>query len=175
MGTGHVEDLAWLARMAQRHPPPWPEVFVETGTYEGKTTRLALRLFRQVYTVELSRDLFEKFSPELGALGVTCFLGDSADVLDTLSQRLQREVFFYLDAHANPSMPSTATGPLPLWEELRVLAARKFHDIIAIDDVASFGHGPTPDWDDVNETRIRDYFPGAREVVQMGDQLVIYR
>lgn len=178
MGNGFVEDAAWLDALRCRQTSSRPEVFVETGTYRGVTARLALAQFREVHTIELSPTLFAEISPALEDEGAQCWCGDSAIMVPHMVTMFEEPVFWYLDAHWWPeSEPDVAHGELPLWAELNALAARPhtYHDVIVVDDVSCFGHGPQPAWSDVSLERIAALFPDAREVVLLGDQAAVYR
>lgn len=169
-----------LTRIRMRHQgaQPPPAVFVETGTFHGKTTRWAAEQFREVHTVELHPEWYAMATRELMPLGVRCYLGDSAEVVPRLAQEIAEPALWYLDAHWFTRVAGVAGQdvPLPLWAELEAIAARQFRDIIAVDDVASFGKSqPTPEWESVSLERIAGYFPAHREAVILGDQAVVYR
>ena len=157
---------------------PSPAVFVETGTFHGKTTRLAVAQFREVHTVELHVDWHREAVEQLGPLGVHCHQGNSAGIVPILATHIQEPVFWYLDAHWFKVAPGVAGEdvPLPLWAELDAIAARSFPDIIVVDDVASFGKTePTPEWADVSLASIAAKFPDRKEALVMWDQAVVYR
>ena len=174
MGIFETEDADWLERLRMRNPPP-PAVCVETGTGSGTFTRLALKAFRDVYTVELSQSLVAEHHPGLAAEGANCWQGDSADIVPRLAVDLKEPVFWYLDAHWFNGGQDVAQGDLPLLSELWAIAQRPYRDVIVVDDVNCFGNGPQPEWEVITAERIAAFFPGALEVVQMGDQFVVYR
>jgi hypothetical protein len=153
-----------------------PRVFVESGTFHGKTTKWAVPRFAVVHTIELARTLYADAVSELAPLGVTCHHGDSRQVIPQLAASIQERAVWFLDAHwlNNPAAAGNGT-PLPLSAELTALAARPFLDTIIVDDVASFGHEEyQPGWGQVSLTWIATYFPGAvtRQVV---DSVVVQR
>jgi len=41
------------------------EIFIETGTYMGGTSKLASNLFKQVHTIEISESLYANFKNDL--------------------------------------------------------------------------------------------------------------
>ena len=58
------------------------DVFIETGTYLGGTTKWASTHFDRVYTIERAENLYRQNSVELSGLkGVLTLLGDSRQVL----------------------------------------------------------------------------------------------
>ena len=152
--------------------------FVESGTFHGKTTRLAVEQFAAVHTIELNADWYTEAVRDLVPLGVKCYHGNSADLVPQLASEIEEPVVWYLDAHWFKLVPDVAgeTEGLPLWAELEALAKRPYADVIVVDDVASFGKTePTPEWIDVSLEKIASYFPGHREAVILRDQAVVYR
>jgi hypothetical protein len=168
-----------------------PRVFVETGTWHGDSTRLALTRFAEVHTIELSATLFGEYSPALTEAGAHCYQGDTRVLLPQLALTIQEPVCWFLDAHWTDQCAGAMRGPLPLWEELEVLSGRTYADIVIVDDVHSFGthraaalkerparavlFKEQPEWDGVSLSKIAKYFPKHREAVILGDQAVVYR
>lgn len=167
-----------LAAILHAYPDP-PDIFVETGTFHGKTTRWAVKLFRQVHTIELQEQWYAEAVRKLTPLGVRCYRGNSAEWVPRLVRMLEGEpVCWFLDAHFFHCVPGVAgkESPLPLWEELKAIATRDTADIVIVDDVHAFGTSdPTPEWLDVSLERIAAYFPQCREAKIIGDQAVIYK
>jgi hypothetical protein len=121
-------------------------IFVETGTFRGRTTRWASEHFRKVYTIELSQPHYDRHSGELRALGnVVPLQGDSRTVLaDVLAQLGGEPVLFWLDSHWSNLESGTAgqAAECPLAQELEILAKRR-DDIILIDDARCFLAAPS--------------------------------
>lgn len=169
-----------LAALHTRHVAslPAPAVFVESGTFHGDLTRLALGRFREVHTIELHMSWHADAVRALGPLGVRCYQGDSATWVPLLAQELVEPVFWFLDAHwfKRAKGVAGADRPLPLWAELEAIARRPYPDIVVVDDVHCFGTSePTTEWLEVSLERIASYFPGHREAVILHDQAVVYR
>ena len=80
---------------------------VETGTFLGDTTRKFSVGMNWVHTIEIDERLYEfakKGIEDDGCGNVTCWLGDSADVIpkiikDYNENHPTKKVVFYLDAH----------------------------------------------------------------------------
>lgn len=167
---------AQLMALRTRHPEP-PRIFVETGTFEGKTTRFALEQFPVVHTIELEHDRFWRALTDLGPAGAQVHHGDSRCWVPRLAQQIESPVFWYLDAHwfNVPGVAGQREG-LPLWDELEAIGERPWPDVVVVDDVHSFGTDqPTAEWWAVSLERIAAYFPGHREAVVLGDQAAVYR
>jgi predicted O-methyltransferase YrrM len=105
--------------------------YIETGTYQGMTTRFLSETARlrgtQVYSCEINAEYFEIARHTAGSMAnVHLFHGDSVEFLKSLTPRLSNAVnFVYLDAHWYDH--------LPLRDELSVLADWR-NTVIMIDD-----------------------------------------
>ena len=120
-----------------------PEVFgafVETGTFHGHTTALAAQLFRIVYTIELSEQLFHETKDRLNHFRNVRFIhGNSASEIAGLCKRIDEPAVFFLDAHYSGGQTAFGEKEVPLYEELTEIAARSQSDLIIIDDYRLFG------------------------------------
>lgn len=123
-------------------------VLVETGTFRGDTTRVGARFFDRVYTIELSKELYEhnlkRFS---GKKNIFLHQGDSDKVLKELMNTVlmntvsgNERMVFWLDAHYSGSGTSKREGKCPVLDELEAI---KFHPrrdhCVLIDDADMFG------------------------------------
>jgi hypothetical protein len=117
-----------------------PDVFVETGTYRGDTTAGAAALFREVHTIELSRELYERARERFkDTENVTCHHGDSAKVLRALAPTINEPAVFYLDAHWAGGNTARGEVEAPLLEEIDSIMARSQKDVVVIDDLRLIG------------------------------------
>lgn len=101
---------------------------VETGTYEGWTTRELVKL-APTWTVE-AVERFAKKAGDLGALGIKAFVGRSYDVLDQIlsgQDGPKGPILFFLDAHG-----PTYHDPSPLPQELEMIAKYQIKDAVII-------------------------------------------
>lgn len=121
-------------------------VFVETGTNEGKTPWALKETFQEIHSIELYEPLYraavEMFA---GWPNVHCHLGDSTDVLPGLLGELTQPALFWLDGHY--SGPGTGHGAKssPICEELRLILEddpSDFDHVILVDDARIFDGGP---------------------------------
>lgn len=115
-------------------------MFIETGTYQGDTTALAATIFPHVYSIELSRELFEKARKRFAKNEqIHLYEGDSVKLLPYLLKLSKERMMLFLDAHF--SMGSTVKGEVntPILSELTILKESKIADaIILIDDTRMF-------------------------------------
>jgi len=116
------------------------QICVETGTYDGRSTRLASQMFDEVHTIEIN-PAFQAGGrancQEQGCANITFWLGDSRTLLPGLVASLGRQSFFWLDAHvAAPQFG--AVDDWPLLDELDIINTSPWVHIIAIDDAHCF-------------------------------------
>jgi len=116
---------------------------VETGTYQGCTTRALAAMVPAVYTIEISPDMFAESGERLaGVPNVRRYCGASPDVLPGLLPQIERPALYYLDAHWN--------GNYPLPREVEIIALHDPRPVILMHDMQVPGHpelhaDPQPD------------------------------
>ena len=93
--------------------------FVETGTYRGDTSAMAMHLFEKVYTIEVDSNLYYNAIRRFNGSNVEVLNGDSIDVLGQLLPNINSRIIFWLDGHN--SGPGTGVGKIdfPILEELK--------------------------------------------------------
>ena len=119
-----------------------PAVAVETGTSYGDTAAGLGLTFRKVYTIEMLEHVHNAAKERIPYDNVECVLGDSAVELPRLCKEISEPVFFYLDAHVCCADwgESAKENPMPLWDELKAIAARGIiGDVVAVDDAHTWG------------------------------------
>lgn len=115
--------------------------FVETGTFTGHTTEVAMHYFSTVNTAELSSEHYyracEKFAPYSH---VHPHWGDSGRILSTILSKLQGQTLFWLDAHYSGSDTAFSGCGTPIMEELEAIRLNGClqNAIIMIDDIRLF-------------------------------------
>jgi hypothetical protein len=116
---------------------------VETGTYQGVTTRGLAALVPAVYTIEIDPGRFEDSRERLADLpNVRPLLGASPDVLPGLIPQIEKPALYYLDAHWDEHYP------LP--REVEIIAEHDPQPVIVMHDMLVPGHpelhaDPQPD------------------------------
>ena len=114
-------------------------VFIESGTFHGGTTRWASRHFGTVHTIERARSLYDLHSNELKQTkGVNAHFGDSRDVLPIIVDGLKDErAVFWLDGHWSGGTTAGAQDECPLLGELGLKEMKpKANRIIRVAGVA---------------------------------------
>lgn len=140
------------------------QVFIETGTHHGDTTRIASVIFEEVFTFEINKIFYEFAKRKLKSLdcnNVHHQLGDSVVLLDTLLDIESRPAFFFLDAHHHHMTTSldvymdNGSTTTPLMDELAIINKKygKVPAIICIDDVRLWRSENT-DWSNVDDQKI---------------------
>jgi hypothetical protein len=128
-----------LASTVQRHFRY--EVAVETGTYQGASTRVLREFVGRVYTIESNFALYEKSRQALANdLGIHIVFGSSPVVLPSILGSLDSCGLFWLDAHWFPEVAEAIGSQCPLLEELTILAQWPFigDSCVLIDDARMF-------------------------------------
>jgi len=124
-------------------------VFVETGTFLGHTTERVARLFRTVYTIELSPEIYLATRARLSDHANVVFInGDSATEVQRLCGEIDEPAVFFLDAHFAGGNTAFGAKEVPLYEELSAIAERAWCDLIIIDDFRLFDKTGTSGSDD---------------------------
>jgi hypothetical protein len=152
---------------------------IETGTYRGDSTELLSRYFRQVATIELSEQLYERAKRRFeGNTHVTCYLGDSAKVLPLVLPDVDGPILYWLDGHWSGGI-TASESECPLLAEIDVINQSPFSDssAILIDDARLFLGPPPPPhrpdaWPSFLDVFDRLRSVHARYVTLMGDIIV---
>lgn len=122
--------------------------FVETGTYEGKTLKLAVEsgMYKRIVSIELDRSLYVRVVQEPWPRHVELYRGDSPDVLEDVLNADELTLIF-LDAHRTGRGGGKFTGhgrngecpvinelaaidtvPWKIWPTIKIHDARMFRD-----------------------------------------------
>jgi len=111
-------------------------IFIETGTYMGSTSKWASTQFKKVHTIELSEFIYNQIKDDLLQMGnITPHFGDSRDVLpNILANIINENIIFWLDGHYSAGITAGKDSPCPLLKELDIILSRSNDDIIIIDD-----------------------------------------
>ena len=115
-------------------------VFVETGTYWGNTVEAMRGHFSEIYSIELSPELYENAKKRFSMdSGVHLFLGDSGKILREIIPALAQRPLFWLDAHYSEGCTARGTVDTPIVQELEAILNLCPHGVVLIDDAWAFG------------------------------------
>jgi hypothetical protein len=122
-----------IRRYASRFCTP---VLVETGTYRGTTVHAMRRRFAQIYSIELSEELYERARERFaGDAHVHILHGDSGELLPVLARRIEEPCLFWLDGHFSDWGTARGVRDSPLERELEaVLERTQDRDVVLVDD-----------------------------------------
>ena len=157
--------------------------FVETGTFEGRSLQIAVGMFDECYSVDISESYYrmgiEQFS---GIPTVNLALGSSAEFL-----RVNRELFsssptvFWLDAHwCAADHTSDSTGQSPLLQEIEALGALHPMSTLLIDDARLYLAPPlyphrVNEWPDLHDVMAKLLASSAgHRMMVLNDVIVFY-
>jgi hypothetical protein len=114
---------------------------VETGTFEGASTRILAGMFERVETIELSFRLALRAKLRfLFAPNVRVMRGDSASLLAPAVE----PTLYWLDAHWSGDQTAGETRECPVLDELLATSPGTAKDCYLIDDARLFTSPPPP-------------------------------
>lgn len=120
------------------------KILVETGTYYGDMVEAMKKYFDQIYSIELSRDLYEKALKRFkGVENIELLHGDSAIELGNAIKKINHPALFWLDGHYSGGVTAKGKCDTPIYEELEhILSTQNRMQVIIIDDARCFGTDP---------------------------------
>lgn len=143
--------------------------FVETGTYQARTTLAAANVFEKVYSAELSSSLYQTSWHKVlteKKLNINLFCGSSIAFLNYVVPNLFLTTIFFLDAHWSGGITAKGESNTPILEELECIKINRLVDcVILIDDIRCFAKNnlnPEPSTQD---------YPGIDDLIQKGIEI----
>lgn len=121
-------------------------ILIETGTYLGDMVNAQLKLFKTIYSIELSEDLWKKAVKRFEKnKHVTIIHGDSGKVFINLIPKINAKAIFWLDGHYSAGITAKGEKNCPIYEELNEIFKSRLQHILLIDDARCFnGKGDYP-------------------------------
>ena len=163
----HEEQLAEWEKNGRPSPPPHIvkqmtieeyqkkfdlKILVETGTYLGDMVEAQRNRFEKIYSIELSKKLFQRAVKRFRSFShITILNGDSGIVLNKLLPEIDKPALFWLDGHYSEGITAMGTKECPVAEELEAIFKSDLHHIILIDDARLFNG--TRDYPTLDEIR----------------------
>jgi len=119
-------------------------ILVETGTYLGDMVEAMKADFDRIYSIELSKDLYEKAAKRFSDVkNVELIHGDSGTELGNVIEQINQPALFWLDGHYSAGVTAKGKKNTPIYEELvHILGAQDRNHVIIIDDARLFGTDP---------------------------------
>jgi hypothetical protein len=113
--------------------------FVETGTFHGDTSVWASQHFKQVDTIEFSKNIYLQTKRKYEYIeNINFIFGDSKSALKNIILNATEPILFWLDAHWCSMGSYGENDQCPLIEELEIINASAFNNFIFIDDARLF-------------------------------------
>lgn len=125
---------------------------VETGTFRGDMMHAMAGEFEQLYSIELSEQLFQKAKERFhDRPHVKILQGDSGKVLGELLPKLNGPTLFWLDGHYSAGETAKGEKDTPIYEELtHILDDARYEHVILVDDARLFGTDPSyPQYEEI--------------------------
>ncbi|WP_430711518.1 hypothetical protein [Nodosilinea sp. AN01ver1] len=146
---------------------------METGTYYGRTSVWASKIFKNVFTIEYSREIFEIVSSKHSNIeNIKFSFGDSRSQLSKVLEEIKGPALFWLDAHWSGGLTYGDNDQCPLIQEINILNSTGQDHFILIDDARLFLSPPQPpheinQWPSISEVinALRFKFPDKYIVV----------
>ena len=128
--------------------------FIETGTYKGDMINAVKNIFKKIYSIELSPELFreakKRFS-ETNNIDLHC--GDSGMLLKKILMEIKTPTLFWLDAHYSKGETVKGETNTPVLSELETILNHKIKNhAILIDDARCFDG--TNDYPKISEIKV---------------------
>ncbi|MEI8390340.1 MAG: hypothetical protein WCG23_10710 [bacterium] len=127
---------------------------VETGTYLGDTTWGVKDSIQNIYSIELSEELYNTAKKRfMDYPNIHLLQGDSSDILPQLLDSINKQnIIFWLDGHYSGDITAKGKKETPILEELCAIRDYQIkNSLILIDDSRCFGN--FPDYPEINELK----------------------
>lgn len=117
-------------------------VLVETGTYQGDMVEAQRPYFREIYSIELSRELHDAAKKRFDQPHIHLLQGDSGEMLGNI--HLSEPTLFWLDGHYSGGITALGDKECPIFEELAHIKNSDLKHVVLIDDARLFTGGAYP-------------------------------
>lgn len=137
----HIVKQVILKKFAERYNL---RIFIETGTFYGDMVEAMKGFFDRIFSIELSRELYEKVRERFKGKGhIKLIHGDSGKELEGVLKSINEPALFWLDGHYSAGETARGEKDTPIYEELQhILTSREKRHVIIIDDARCFGSEP---------------------------------
>lgn len=129
------------------------DTLIETGTYLGDMVEAQRNYFKQIFSIELSKKLFDRANKRFKSFPqIKILQGDSGQVLHNLIPALNKPALFWLDGHYSRGITAKGDKECPVINELKAIFTSPHNHIILIDDARLFnGMNDYPAIEEISE------------------------
>lgn len=114
------------------------KTFIETGTYKGDTINACKDFFDDLYSIELSHELFTESKKRFSDISkIHIFEGNSGEILPKIIGE-KNNIIFWLDAHYSEGKTARGQEDSPIIKELDFILNNTDTNCILIDDARCF-------------------------------------
>ena len=120
-------------------------IFIEGGTYKGRTAKKMAKHFKHIMTIEASSKLYNNALKILRKqTNVMVKEGNTRNVLPTILDGNLDNILFWLDSHWSGGETYGMNDECPLIEEIKIIVNSKLKNIAIIIDDAKLFLSPPP-------------------------------
>lgn len=144
------------------------DTLIETGTYLGDMVYAQRKVFKRIYSIELSKQLHEKAVKRFSKYAsIEILQGDSGVVLDSIIKDLNCKAIFWLDGHYSGGFTAKGSTECPIVEELNTIFKSQYEHVILIDDAREFnGENDYPTIEELESLIGNSGFPNSSLTIQ---------
>lgn len=126
------------------------KLLVETGTFRGEMVEAQRKNFENIYSIELSHELYEKAVQKFKRFKhIHLIEGDSAVTLKQVTSLINEPGLFWLDGHYSGGVTAKGNLNCPIYGELDTIFSKAFNHVLVIDDAKDFNG--TEDYPTISE------------------------
>lgn len=136
------------------------DVLIETGTFHGGMVIATRKLFKKIYSIELSETYYKIAKRNCAKYrNISLFHGDSSKILPNILSNVKIPCLFWLDAHYIGEDTTRGNTDTPILRELHhILKTSTLNHVILIDDAQDFvGEKDYPTIEEVKELILSHY------------------
>jgi len=115
-------------------------VLIETGTFRGEMIDACATLFKRIFSIELSNELFQEASKRFAhQKHISIMQGDSGKIMPEILSKINEPCLFWLDGHYSGGFTAKGSKETPILQELAAILKHPVeHHVVLIDDARCF-------------------------------------
>lgn len=115
------------------------KTLIETGTYKGDTIAACNNFFENLYSIELSPELYTISKKRFeGVNKIKILHGNSTTILPEIIRAAKGPILYWLDAHYSGGETACGEVESPIIQELDIILKQPGNNYILIDDARCF-------------------------------------